>query len=97
MCPPFCPSAPTFPALPFLLVERGCVSAPCKVERGCVSGKSRTGLREHPCKWKSYPPQHDPLLSAFLLDDGGTSLAGFSVKNPFGLRRKPMYAVGMTG
>ena len=28
---------------------------------------------------------------------GGTSLAGFMAKNPWGLRRKPMYAVGITG
>ena len=29
--------------------------------------------------------------------DGGTSLAGFRSKKPFGLSVNPMYAVGMTG
>jgi hypothetical protein len=43
----------------------------------------------------SHPPQHDPLAAFFA--DGATSFAGFSVKKPFGLSRKPMYAVGITG
>jgi hypothetical protein len=35
-------------------------------------------------------------VGAFFTD-GGTSLAGFAVKKPFGFSRKPMYAVGITG
>ena len=37
------------------------------------------------------------ILAGAFFADGGTSLAGFSVKKPFGLSRKPMYAVGITG
>jgi hypothetical protein len=32
-----------------------------------------------------------------LFADGGTSLAGFAAKKPFGLSVNPMYAVGITG
>ena len=48
-------------------------------------------------------PQQEWNLSSttgkfpFFSADGGKSLAGFISKNPFGLSRKPMYAVGITG
>jgi hypothetical protein len=35
-------------------------------------------------------------LAAFF-GGGGRSFAGFAAKNPFGLSRNPVYAVGITG
>ena len=45
---------------------------------------------------KCYPPQQD-FVPPVIFADGGTSLAGFSLKKPLGFNMKPMYAVGMTG
>src|SRR5947209_92310 len=44
---------------------------------------------------QDHPPQHPPCASgrppaAFFGAGGGRSLAGFMVKNPFGLSRKPV-------
>jgi len=46
-------------------------------------------------QWQQEDP--DDAFPAFWGTEGGTSLAGFCVKNPFGFNKNPIYAVGITG
>src|SRR5258708_29184094 len=55
-----------------------------------VQGRGETqGIIRHTSY--SIHPWQQPALAADFFADGGTSLAGFSVKKPLGLSMKPMY------
>gem|GEM_PF-4915662 len=45
----------------------------------------------------SQMPQSSLQHAFFAFAEGGTSFAGFCEKNPLGLSKNPMYAVGITG
>ena len=76
-------------AIPLIIAQTGPFSKKKPQKCRKVSGRLTFSIYTHP--WQQ------PAFSAVFFAEGGTSLAGFAVKNPFGLRRKPIYAVGITG